>query len=93
MSCALFEIGILDQDALMLLRSGWSAAQIEAALGWLSRENARGAHIFVRPHSAHALSVIDDLNAEGIDRLRFRRPETVMCLSRTIDLASGDCAH
>ena len=53
----------------MLLRSGWSAAQIDAALGWLRRENARGAHIFVRPHGAHALSLIDDLNAERIDRM------------------------
>jgi len=72
MGCELFEIGVLHQDALMLLRSGWSAAQIDAALGWLRRENARGAHIFVRPHGAHALSLIDDLNAEGIDRMTDR---------------------
>lgn len=69
MGCELFEIGVLHQDALMLLRSGWSAEQIEAALGWLRRENARGAHIFVRPHGAHSLSLIDDLNAESVDRM------------------------
>jgi hypothetical protein len=69
MGCELFEIGVLHQDELMLLRIGWSAEQIEAALGWLRRENARGAHIFVRPHGAHALSLIDDLNAERIDRM------------------------
>jgi RepB DNA-primase from phage plasmid len=72
MGCELFEIGVFHQDALMLLRNGWSAAQIDAALGWLSHENARGAHIFVRPHGAHALSLIDDLKAEGINRMRDR---------------------
>lgn len=52
MSCELFEIGILRPYGLMLLRS-WNAKQIGVALGWLSLENARGAHIFVRPYGAH----------------------------------------
>lgn len=69
MGCELFEIGILQQDGLMLLRSCWSAKQIDAALGWLRRENVRGAHIFVRPHGAHALSLVDDLSAETIARM------------------------
>ena len=54
MSCEHFEIGIPRPYGLMLLRSRWSAKQIGAALGWLSLENARGAHIFVRPYGAHA---------------------------------------
>ena len=53
----------------MLLRSGWSADQIDAALAWLRRENARGAQIFVRPHGTHALSLVDDLSAEAIPRM------------------------
>jgi hypothetical protein len=53
----------------MLLRSGWSADRIDAAIAWLRRENARGSQIFVRPHGAHALSLVDDLNAERIDRM------------------------
>ena len=53
----------------MLLRSGWSAEQIDAALSWLRRENACGAHIFVRPDGAHALSLVDDLSAETIARM------------------------
>ena len=72
MGCELFEIGVLRSDGRMLLRSGWSAEQIDAALGWLRRENARGAHIFVRPHGAHALSLIDDLSAEAITRMTDR---------------------
>ena len=69
MDCQLFEIGVLRMDGRMLLRSGWSANQIDAALAWLRRENARGAQIFVRPHGAHALSLVDDLSAETIPRM------------------------
>jgi len=67
--CELFEIGILRQDGRVLLRNGWSSEQIDAALGWLKRENARGAHIFVRPHGAHALSLVDDLGVDAIARM------------------------
>jgi len=69
MGCELFEIGVLRMDGRMLLRSGWSADQIDAALAWLRRENARGSQIFVRPHGAHALSLVDDLSAETLTRM------------------------
>jgi hypothetical protein len=65
MGCQLFEMGVLRIDGWMLLRSRWSADQIDAAIAWLRRENARRAHIFVRPHGAHALSLVDDLSAEN----------------------------
>src|SRR5579859_3147677 len=70
MGCELFEIGVLRMDGRMLVRSGWSSDQIDAALPWLRRENARGAQIFVRPQSTHALSLVDDLSAETIPRMR-----------------------
>jgi len=66
---SVFDIGVLRPSGWMLLREKWNAEDIDAALTWLRRENARGAHIFVRPHGAHALSLIDDLNAENIDRM------------------------
>jgi hypothetical protein len=69
MGCELFEIGVLRMEGRMLLRSGWSAAQIDAALTWLRRENARDAQIFVRPHGTHPLSLVDDLSAETIPRM------------------------
>lgn len=73
MGCELFEIGVLRMDGRMLLRSGWSADRIDAALAWLRRENARGAQIFVRPHGTHALSLVDDLSAETITRMTDAR--------------------
>jgi hypothetical protein len=70
MGCKLFEIGVLYQDGRMLLRTGWSVERIDGALGWLSRENVRGAHIFVRPCGGGALSLIDDLSASGIATIK-----------------------
>ena len=69
MGCELYEIGVLRMGGRMLLRSRWSAQRIDAAVGWLRRENARGAHVFVRPHGVHALSLVDDLSSETIPRM------------------------
>ena len=70
MGCGRFDIGVLLPNARMLLREGWSADRIEIALNWLRRENARRAHIFVRPHGIPGLSLIDDLNADAIARMK-----------------------
>jgi hypothetical protein len=66
MGCNLFDIGVLRQNGRMLLRQRWTQQQIVAAVLWLKHENARGAHIFVRPHGEHALSFLDDLTAVAI---------------------------
>jgi diadenosine tetraphosphate (Ap4A) HIT family hydrolase len=69
MACDHFDLGILRPDGRMLLREEWTVRRIEQAILRLRRENARGAHIFVRPHNAHALSLIDDLSVEAIARM------------------------
>ncbi len=66
MGCELFEIGVLHPDGRMLLRRGWRTEQIDAAVGWRRRENAHGAHVFVRPHCTPALSLVDDLGVDAI---------------------------
>src|SRR5208282_2711054 len=69
MACDYFDIGILRPDGRMLLREEWTFKQIEQAIQRFKLENARGAHIFVRPHGVHALSLIDDLSVEAIARM------------------------
>lgn len=69
MACDYFDLGILRPDGRMLLREAWTVSKIEEAIQRLRRENAHGAHIFVRPHCAHALSLVDDLSAETIQRM------------------------
>ncbi|HVB81353.1 MAG TPA: DNA-primase RepB domain-containing protein [Candidatus Binataceae bacterium] len=70
MGCAQFDLGVLLPTGRMLLREGWSADQIGAAFNWLRHQNARGAHIFIRPCGVHGLSLIDDLNSDAIARMK-----------------------
>jgi hypothetical protein len=69
MACDSFDVGILRRDGRMLLREEWTLRQIEQAIQRLRRENARGAHIFVRPHGVHAFSLVDDLSVDAIARM------------------------
>jgi hypothetical protein len=82
MCCKSFDIGVLHQHGRMLLRNGWTAEQVNAALSWLRRENARGAHIFIRPHGAHALSLVDDLGVDAIARMTDEGFQPVLVLER-----------
>jgi hypothetical protein len=70
MGCERFELGIRRDTGEMILREGQGTIEIEEAIKWLRHENAKGAHIYVRPAGLHALSLIDDLSAEAIDRLK-----------------------
>jgi RepB DNA-primase N-terminal domain len=65
-----FDIGVLRRGGRMLLCEGWTSQQIEAAIRWLRHENARDAEIFVRPHGAHNLTLIDDLNVTAIAEMK-----------------------
>jgi hypothetical protein len=69
MGCERFEIGVLRNDGVMLLREGWSAKEVIKALAWLRHENGAGAHVYVRPAGAHALTLVDDLDEKGVHRL------------------------
>lgn len=70
MGCQRFDVGILHQDGRMVLREAWNAEEVGAAISWFRRANAHGAHIFVRPHGAHALSLVDDVSAEAIAAMK-----------------------
>ncbi len=69
MACDYLDIGILRPDGRMILREAWTVRQIQEAIQRLRRENARGAHIFIRPHGTHALSLVDDLGIDAIARI------------------------
>src|ERR1700751_5646037 len=70
MGCDLYDIGVLQQQGRMLLREARKVTWIEKTLGWFKRENAHGAHIFVRPHGEHSLTLLDDLDASTIAELK-----------------------
>ena len=70
MGCECFDIGIKRDTGGMILREGQGAREIEATIKWLRHENAKGSHIYVRPAGTHSLSLIDDLSAEAIERMK-----------------------
>jgi RepB DNA-primase from phage plasmid len=70
MGCERFELGIRRDAGEMILREGQSAIDIEKAIKWLRHENAKGAHIYIRPAGLHTLSLVDDLSAEAIERMK-----------------------
>ena len=70
MGCERFDLGVRRDAGEMILREGQGAIEIEEAIKWLRHENAKGAHIYVRPAGLHSLSLIDDLSAEAIERMK-----------------------
>jgi DNA primase RepB-like protein len=70
MGCERFDVGIKRGAGEMILREGQGAIEIEKTIAWLRHENAKGAHIYVRPAGAHRLSLLDDLSSEAIERMK-----------------------
>jgi hypothetical protein len=70
MGCERFDLGIRRGADQMILREGEGAIEIEEAIKWLRHENGNGAHIYIRPAGTHSLSLIDDLTADAIERMK-----------------------
>ena len=69
MGCERFDIGVLRPNGTMILRDSRRSDEIMSFIGWLRHENSAGAHIYIRPAGPHALTLIDDLTREGIERM------------------------
>ena len=85
MGCERFDLGIRRDDGEMLLREGQGAIKIEEAVKWLRHENARGAHIYVRPAGLHALNLIDDLSVEAIEQMKAEGFEPAVVVETSPD--------
>ena len=70
-----FEIGLFKSDstekahASMILRT-YAAQAVFKVVPWLKFENYHGRNIFVRPCGEHNLSMVDDLSADSIRRMK-----------------------
>jgi hypothetical protein len=53
----------------MLLRS-WEATDVLKSVRWLKAKNAGGAAIYIRPLGEHSFTLLDDLKAEALPRLK-----------------------
>jgi RepB DNA-primase from phage plasmid len=65
-----FDIGVKRINGTMILREGWGAKQVLKSLLWLRRENLNRGHIYIRPAGVHGLSLVDDLKADAITRMK-----------------------
>jgi hypothetical protein len=85
MGCERFDVGIKRDAGEMILREGQGALEIEATIKWLRHENAKGAHIYVRPAGLHGLSLIDDLTAEAIERMKAEGFESAVVVETSLN--------
>jgi len=75
MGAAVFEVGLFKPDtaahghASMIPRV-WDADTLIRSVPWLRYQNADGRNIYVRPKGEHDLSLVDDLTAEAIQRMK-----------------------
>jgi hypothetical protein len=74
MGAEIFEGGALqvgdgNKPQFMLLRT-WDQKKLIASIPWLRFQNWHGGHIYVRPYGESQLTLIDDLKAEAVVRMR-----------------------
>jgi hypothetical protein len=53
----------------MLLRT-WDLKTIVESIPWLKFQNVEGRNIYIRPKGEHALSLVDDLTSEALERMK-----------------------
>jgi hypothetical protein len=70
MGCERFDVGVKRDAGEMILRERQAAIDIEKTIKWLRHENAKRAHIYIRPAGAHRLTLLDDLSWEVIKRMK-----------------------
>jgi hypothetical protein len=76
MAVDVFEIGLYKPavdgkttEPEMLPRT-WDKATLLKSVGWLKYQNSQGRNIYIRPNGEHALSLVDDLTAAALDRMK-----------------------
>ena len=77
MGCEVYEIGLYkphtpDSDSRepeMLPRT-WDRATLLKSVPWLRYQNSQGRNIYIRPKGEHNLSMVDDLTADAINRMK-----------------------
>src|SRR5579883_2691760 len=76
MNTDIFEVGLYkparpgaERRDEMLLRT-WDLETLVGSIPWLRLQNADGRNIYIRPKGEHALSLVDDLTAEAVNRMK-----------------------
>ena len=77
MGADVFEVGLFKPQAAgdpsnepEMLPRVWDRETLLRSVGWLCFQNAHGRNVYVRPKGEHHLSLVDDLTAEAIQRMK-----------------------
>jgi hypothetical protein len=75
MGAPVYEVGLYNPEAeragqpVMLPRT-WDVAGLLRSISWLRWQNSTGRNIYVRPRGEHNLSLVDDLAAAAVERMK-----------------------
>lgn len=75
MGIQVFEVGLFKPSAAeegraVMIPRIWDSATLIRSIPWLRMQNADGRNIYVRPKGEHDLSLVDDLNADAVKRMK-----------------------
>ncbi len=75
MGAEVFEVGLFKPSAAeegraVMIPRTWDAGTLLKSIPWLRMQNADGRNIYVRPKGEHNLSLVDDLTADAITRMK-----------------------
>jgi hypothetical protein len=75
MGNAVFEVGLYDPGAeargkAVMIPRTWDVDTLLKSVKWLRLQNLEGRNIYIRPKGEHNLSLVDDLSAEAVQRMR-----------------------
>jgi len=65
-----FEVGIREARTGQMMNREWSRAELEQAVPWLKRMNAKGNDVYIRPAGEHGLVLVDDVKPAALERMK-----------------------
>src|SRR5438128_8674675 len=70
MGCERFEVGVFDATSERMIPRVWDKETVFKSIAWLRYENLKGRNVYIRPAGEHHLSLVDDLKAAAIQRMK-----------------------
>jgi hypothetical protein len=75
MGAEVYEIGLfkpsaVEEGSAVMIPRTWDARTLLKSIPWLRLQNADGRNIYVRPKGEHELSLVDDLTADAVRRMK-----------------------
>ena len=75
MGAQVFEVGLFkpsaqEQGQAVMIPRTWDRDTVLRSIPWLRLQNADGRNIYIRPKGEHDLSLVDDLTADAVKRMK-----------------------